>query len=396
MLVEDASELRPEHHHVVALEARPANIEGAGEVTLRTLVRQALRMRPDRLVVGEVRGAEVVDMLAAMNTGHEGGCATVHANSAADVPSRIEGLALAAGLSRQAVHSQLSSALDVVVHLGRGPDHTRRVREIGVLPRPRRVRGGDARGPVLRRRRGRPRAGRRGADRSPGGVNAGRGRRPRCGGGAARRAGSGPAHLAAPRPRRHDVAQGLVVLPVAALVAASAMVLRGTHLVLAVIALASAWAVAGILRRRREARVADRRAGEVLALSEAMAADLSAGQPPLLVLQRAADEWPEFAPVAVAGQMGADVPMALRELARRPGGQQLWIVAATWQVAHHTGAGLAGALARAADTMRAERRTARLVATELAAARATARMLALLPVGVLVMGMGIGGTRWAS
>ena len=182
-----------------------------------------------------------------------------------------------------------------------------------------------------------------------------------------------------------------VALPVTALVAASAMVLRGTHLVLAVIALASAWAVAGILRRRREARVADRRAGEVLALSEAMAADLSAGQPPLLVLQRAADEWPEFAPVAVAGQMGADVPMALRELARRPGGQQLWIVAATWQVAHHTGAGLAGALARAADTMRAERRTARLVATELAAARATARMLALLPVGVLVMGMGIGG-----
>ncbi|MEO5652840.1 MAG: TadA family conjugal transfer-associated ATPase, partial [Marmoricola sp.] len=97
VLVEDASELRPEHPHVVALEARPANIEGAGEVTLRTLVRQALRMRPDRLVVGEVRGAEVVDMLAAMNTGHEGGCATVHANSAADVPSRIEGLALAAG-----------------------------------------------------------------------------------------------------------------------------------------------------------------------------------------------------------------------------------------------------------------------------------------------------------
>ena len=135
VLVEDASELRPEHDHVVALEARPANIEGAGEVTLRTLVRQALRMRPDRLVVGEVRGGEVVDMLAAMNTGHEGGCATVHANSAADVPSRIEGLALAAGLSREAVHSQLSSALDVVVHLGRGRDHTRRVREIGVLRR---------------------------------------------------------------------------------------------------------------------------------------------------------------------------------------------------------------------------------------------------------------------
>ncbi len=135
VLVEDASELRPDHGHVVALEARPANIEGAGEVTLRTLVRQALRMRPDRLVVGEVRGAEVVDMLAAMNTGHEGGCATVHANSAADVPSRIEGLALAAGLTREAAHSQLGSAVDVVIHLGRGPDRTRRVREIGVLTR---------------------------------------------------------------------------------------------------------------------------------------------------------------------------------------------------------------------------------------------------------------------
>ncbi|MEP7089980.1 MAG: TadA family conjugal transfer-associated ATPase, partial [Nocardioidaceae bacterium] len=81
VIVEDASELRPDHPHVVALEARPANVEGAGEVTMRVLVRQALRMRPDRLVVGEVRGAEVTDLLAAMNTGHEGGCGTVHANS---------------------------------------------------------------------------------------------------------------------------------------------------------------------------------------------------------------------------------------------------------------------------------------------------------------------------
>ncbi|HET8605307.1 MAG TPA: TadA family conjugal transfer-associated ATPase [Marmoricola sp.] len=133
VLVEDASELRPEHPHVVALEARPDNIEGVGAVPLRTLVRQALRMRPDRLVVGEVRGAEIVDMLAAMNTGHEGGCGTIHANSAADVPSRVEGLALAAGLGRAAVHSQLRSAVDVVVHLARGRDGRRRLQEIGVL-----------------------------------------------------------------------------------------------------------------------------------------------------------------------------------------------------------------------------------------------------------------------
>ena len=99
-LVEDASELRPDHPHVVGLEARPANIEGAGGDRRADLVRQALRMRPDRLVVGEVRGAEVVDLLAALNTGHEGGCGTLHANSAVDVAARVEALALAAGLGR--------------------------------------------------------------------------------------------------------------------------------------------------------------------------------------------------------------------------------------------------------------------------------------------------------
>lgn len=132
VLVEDSSELRPDHPHVVGLEARPANIEGAGEVPLRMLVRQSLRMRPDRLVVGEVRGAEVTDLLAAMNTGHEGGCATLHANSAADVPGRVEALALAAGMTRPAVHSQLISALDVVVHVGRRGG-LRRVTEVAVL-----------------------------------------------------------------------------------------------------------------------------------------------------------------------------------------------------------------------------------------------------------------------
>ena len=137
VLVEDSSELRPEHPHVVALEARPPNIEGSGEVTLRTLVRQALRMRPDRLVVGEVRGAEVVDLLAAMNTGHEGGCGTLHANSAADVPDRVASLAMAAGLPREAALSQLASAVELVVHLHRPRGGVRRVREIGVLRRER-------------------------------------------------------------------------------------------------------------------------------------------------------------------------------------------------------------------------------------------------------------------
>ncbi len=135
VLVEDASELRPDHPHVVALEGRPANLEGVGAVEVRTLVRQALRMRPDRLVVGEVRGGEVVDLLAALNTGHEGGCGTLHANSAVDVPARVEALALAAGLGREAAHSQLASAVHVVLHLARGPDGARRLRQVAVLER---------------------------------------------------------------------------------------------------------------------------------------------------------------------------------------------------------------------------------------------------------------------
>jgi pilus assembly protein CpaF len=135
VLVEDASELRPSHPHVVALEARPPNIEGAGEVTLRTLVRQALRMRPDRLVVGEVRGAEVVELLAALNTGHEGGCGTIHANSARDVPARVEALALAAGLGREAAHSQFLTGVDAVLHLGRDVDGGRVLREVAVPQR---------------------------------------------------------------------------------------------------------------------------------------------------------------------------------------------------------------------------------------------------------------------
>ncbi|MEJ7833101.1 MAG: TadA family conjugal transfer-associated ATPase [Nocardioides sp.] len=132
VLVEDSSELRPDHPHVVGLEARPPNIEGAGEIDVRTLVRQALRMRPDRLVVGEVRGGEVVELLAAMNTGHEGGCGTLHANSAVDVPARVEALALAAGLGRAAAHSQLASAVDVVFHLTRGPGGERRLAQVAI------------------------------------------------------------------------------------------------------------------------------------------------------------------------------------------------------------------------------------------------------------------------
>ncbi len=138
VVVEDSAELDPEHPHVVRLESRPANTEGSGAVTMRDLVRQALRMRPDRVVVGEVRGGEVVDLLAALNTGHEGGCGTVHANGPSDVPARLESLALPAGLNRDGLHAQVAAGLHAVVHVARVAGGLRRVTGIGVLER-----GGD-------------------------------------------------------------------------------------------------------------------------------------------------------------------------------------------------------------------------------------------------------------
>lgn len=130
LLVEDTAELEPDHPHVVRLETRPANVEGTGSISLQTLVRQALRMRPDRLIVGEVRGPEVIDLLTALNTGHEGGCATLHANSAADVPARLEALGLMAGLDRPAIHSLAAAGLAAVVHVAR--DHAGRRRVEGI------------------------------------------------------------------------------------------------------------------------------------------------------------------------------------------------------------------------------------------------------------------------
>jgi pilus assembly protein CpaF len=132
VLIEDASELNPVHPHVVSLESRHGNLEGGGILGLGELVRQALRMRPDRLIVGECRGAEVRDLLTALNTGHTGGGGTIHANTASAVPARLVALGALAGLSPQAVRLQMSSALDVVIHLERAA-HGRRVASIGVL-----------------------------------------------------------------------------------------------------------------------------------------------------------------------------------------------------------------------------------------------------------------------
>ncbi|WP_125612463.1 TadA family conjugal transfer-associated ATPase [Specibacter cremeus] len=132
VLIEDAAELTPRHPHVVTLEARHANAEGTGGIDLAELVRQALRMNPGRLVVGECRGPEVRELLMALNTGHSGGGGTVHANGAADVPARLAALGALAGLDRHAVAMQAASALDVVLHVARRGGR-RFVAQVGVV-----------------------------------------------------------------------------------------------------------------------------------------------------------------------------------------------------------------------------------------------------------------------
>jgi pilus assembly protein CpaF len=135
--IEDAAELKLHQRHVLRLEARPKNIEGEGEIPIRELVRNALRMRPDRIIVGEVRGAEALDMLQAMNTGHEGSLTTVHANSARDSLSRIETMVLMSGydLPVRAIRQQISSALDLIIHLERMEDGSRRVTHVTEVQR---------------------------------------------------------------------------------------------------------------------------------------------------------------------------------------------------------------------------------------------------------------------
>ena len=135
VVTEECAELVSTHPHIARLQCRSENQEGVGGVALRTLVRQALRMRPDRVVVGEVRGVEVCDLLTAMNTGHEGGCATIHANGVTEIPARVEALASPSGLSRGSIHSQLGAGVRVVVHLVREDGGRRRLASVGVLRR---------------------------------------------------------------------------------------------------------------------------------------------------------------------------------------------------------------------------------------------------------------------
>ena len=135
--IEEVAEVAPAHPHCVHLVERKPNVEGRGAVTLSDLVRAAMRMRPDRLVLGECRGPEVRDVLTALNTGHDGGWATIHANGARDVPARLSALGALAGMGEEAVAAQAASALDAVLHMRRSPSGHRWVSEVGVLTRAR-------------------------------------------------------------------------------------------------------------------------------------------------------------------------------------------------------------------------------------------------------------------
>lgn len=198
-----------------------------------------------------------------------------------------------------------------------------------------------------------------------------------------------PAGAGRPASRaRRRLPPTVLVVPFAVL---PVVLLHGRQLVLGVIGVLVVAAGQRLLARRRAAGDAADRAARVQAYCESVAADLAAGQPPHRVLARSVDDFPEFTAAAAAAELGADVPDALRRLARAPGAGELRLVAAAWQVAHRSGAGLADALEQVGRGVRARRRTARLVAAELAPAHATARMMAALPLVFVLAGSGLGG-----
>ncbi|CUR60565.1 Type II secretion system protein [metagenome] len=187
-------------------------------------------------------------------------------------------------------------------------------------------------------------------------------------------------------PRRRSSAP---LIPVVALVSMST--LSSPHLAGGVlVAVGAAAAVRILLVRRRRRRAALSGQARVLAFCQLIGSELAAGQPPGLALQRAAEEWPDLGPLSTAFALGADVPAAMRAASAAPGQADLTFVAAAWQVAHHSGGGLSAAMTRVASGLRATQATRRVVAAELASARATARLMAGLPVFALMMGRGIG------
>ena len=193
------------------------------------------------------------------------------------------------------------------------------------------------------------------------------------------------------RPGRSVVPAGIGAVAVGALL----VTLQGTTLALGLIVVGVLVGTERIARRGRDRRTAQQTAERVLEVCEALAAELRAGRPPLLALRRCVEVWPELEPVAAAGELGADLPKALRRLAALPGASGLSEVAAAWQVSESSGGTMALALSRVADSARRHRATQHLVMSELASAQATARLVAVLPVVVLAMGSGLGSDPWA-
>lgn len=195
----------------------------------------------------------------------------------------------------------------------------------------------------------------------------------------------------------HRWARRRSVVPVAiaaVLVGSLAVLVEGTTLALGSIVVCSLVGADRMARRARERRAAQQRAECVLQVCEALAGELRAGRPPLRALREGVAAWPAFDPVATAGDLGADVPRALRQLATLPGASGLADVASAWQVSERSGGTMAAALSRVADSVRRRRATQQLVMSELASAQATARLVAVLPVAVLVMGAGLGSDPW--
>ena len=380
--VEDVAELRPRHPHVVRLVSRPANIEGAGGVELRDLVRQALRMRPDRLVVGEVRGAEVCELLAALNTGHDGGAGTVHANSAQEVPARMEALASTGGLSRAALHSQLAAAVQVVLHMRRLPTGQRVLDAVGVLTA---AEHGIVR-PVWRRAD--PASPANATSSAPCSPDAAR----RCRG--------------EYRPLLADRGGGLLPAPDRR---------RPPHRPLAV-ATAAQPSIVAVRRTRRGGRghrAAHRRPGRRVGRSPArghrrpgpadraartaatagateladalqrITDELRAGSHPAVALAGVTADGPVAArlltPAATAARLGDDVPAALRRGQDTAVTTELGRVAAAWSLAERHGVPLADVLARVHDDIRWRVRFGASVQALLAGPRATAGVLTALP-----------------
>ena len=386
--MEDAAELEPQHPHLVKLVARCANVEGVGEITVRDLVRQALRMRPDRIVVGEVRGAEVVDLLAALNTGHDGGAGTVHANNPAEVPARLEALAALGGLDRFALHSQLAAAVQVLLHVGRDRNGKRRLeRDRGVAAGWQRLgRGGDR---LARRQRIRKR---RGGSEEP-----------------AARPGSAVtaaalalalALVVAPPPSRcrlERVSATRRRFPVMVVAVALAVAVAMTLPVTA--ALAAAILVGTLLLRRRRSIARRARAVEASALQGALdvlVGELRVGAHPVAAFDVAAREVDgpvaaSLRAVAARARLGADVAGGLRSFAAASRLPAHWErLALFWRLAQTHGLAIA-TLMRAAhrDIVERERFSARVDAG-MAGARATAAVLAGLPVLGVCLGQLIG------